>query len=392
MKKLKYLLLMLSLAVITSCGNNNVDTCDHSKSDWIIDLDATCTSEGLKHIECTKCKEVIKTETINKTNHDLVHHEAVDTTCTTSGYNAYDTCKNCSYTTYQEIKALGHNYINDECTRCHNKEEQSNLIYELNNSKTGYWVTGVKEETSKVIVPSTYNNIPVIGIEEHTFNNCNIVEEIEIADSVIYILDDFSGCNNLNKLSLPANASLTINNNELKEIIFTSDIGLENIKSLNKKINLDDANFRFLIYINAEKLEKLILLEDLMLCQCVYLNISSNAYNKYDNGYYLGTYNNPYYELVYTSDTNIYSIDINPNTKVIGNAAFKECSNLTSIEIPNSVTSIGNQAFDYCTSLTSLNIPNSVTSIGDYAFRSIKLIKDLILPNSLINIGNNAFD
>ena len=41
-------------------------------------------------------------------NHALTHHEAKAATCTEIGWDAYDTCSNCNYTTYVEIPASGH--------------------------------------------------------------------------------------------------------------------------------------------------------------------------------------------------------------------------------------------------------------------------------------------
>ena len=40
--------------------------------------------------------------------HDLEHHAAKAPTCTEPGWNAYDTCKNCDYNTYQVLPALKH--------------------------------------------------------------------------------------------------------------------------------------------------------------------------------------------------------------------------------------------------------------------------------------------
>ena len=40
--------------------------------------------------------------------HDLVQHAAKAPTCTEIGWNAYETCKNCDYTTYAELPALKH--------------------------------------------------------------------------------------------------------------------------------------------------------------------------------------------------------------------------------------------------------------------------------------------
>ncbi len=44
----------------------------------------------------------------NPLGHDLMHHEAKAVTCTGIGWNEYDTCSRCSYTTYEEAPALGH--------------------------------------------------------------------------------------------------------------------------------------------------------------------------------------------------------------------------------------------------------------------------------------------
>ena len=42
--------------------------------------------------------------------HDLVHHDAKAPTCTEIGWEEYDTCSRCDYTTKVEIPAPGHDY------------------------------------------------------------------------------------------------------------------------------------------------------------------------------------------------------------------------------------------------------------------------------------------
>lgn len=64
---------------------------------------------------------------------------------------------------------------------------------------------------------------------------------------------------------------------------------------------------------------------------------------------------------------------IQPNTRVIGSAAFYGCTRLTSVTIPNSVTSMGNYAFYGCTRLRSIDIPQSVTTIGLGSFAGTKI-------------------
>lgn len=159
---------------ITEAGWKPYDTCkregcdyttyqelpahEHQESDWIIDVVGTCVENGTKHKECTVChitmataadtsgvhvhtnqseenyleatctqegyyevvlfcldcgQEVSRTPVvIPAKSHELEHHEAKAVTCTERGWDAYDTCKNCSYTTFVEIPAPGH--VQDE--------------------------------------------------------------------------------------------------------------------------------------------------------------------------------------------------------------------------------------------------------------------------------------
>ena len=66
---------------------------------------ATCSAKAV----CVECGGEYGEKDPN--NHDLVHHEAKAPTCTDIGWDAFDTCKNCDYTDYQEIPALKHNLV-----------------------------------------------------------------------------------------------------------------------------------------------------------------------------------------------------------------------------------------------------------------------------------------
>ena len=69
---------------------------------------ATCTEIGWNEYDtCSRCDYTTYVE-IPALGHDLVHHDAQAATCTAIGWNAYDTCTRCDYTTYVEIPALGH--------------------------------------------------------------------------------------------------------------------------------------------------------------------------------------------------------------------------------------------------------------------------------------------
>ncbi len=69
---------------------------------------ATCTEKGWEAYDaCKNCAYTTYAE-IPATGHNLTRHEAKAATCTEKGWKAYDACKNCAYTTYAEIPATGH--------------------------------------------------------------------------------------------------------------------------------------------------------------------------------------------------------------------------------------------------------------------------------------------
>ena len=71
---------------------------------------ATCTEPGWEAYDtCSRCDYTTYVELTNG-GHSLTHHAAKAPTCTEPGWNAYDTCSRCDYTTYVELPALGHDY------------------------------------------------------------------------------------------------------------------------------------------------------------------------------------------------------------------------------------------------------------------------------------------
>lgn len=70
----------------------------------------TCTEIGWDAYEtCSRCDYTTRKE-LPALNHDLVRHVAQAATCTEKGWNAYETCSRCDYTTYVELPALNHDY------------------------------------------------------------------------------------------------------------------------------------------------------------------------------------------------------------------------------------------------------------------------------------------
>lgn len=69
----------------------------------------TCTEIGWDAYEaCKNCNYTTRKEL--PAQHDLEQHAAKAPTCTEIGWNAYETCSRCDYTTYAELSALNHDY------------------------------------------------------------------------------------------------------------------------------------------------------------------------------------------------------------------------------------------------------------------------------------------
>lgn len=110
----------VSIAVIPTGGQALLKACIHSftktsTASKYLKSSATCTSVAVYYKSCA-CGLASSTETftsgaINSENHALVHHEAKAPTCTEVGWEAYDTCSRCDYsTTKVEIPMAPHTY------------------------------------------------------------------------------------------------------------------------------------------------------------------------------------------------------------------------------------------------------------------------------------------
>ncbi len=98
-------------AVCEACGGeygekdpNNHDLEQHAAKA------PTCTEIGWDAYEtCSRCDYTTRKE-LPALNHALEQHEAQAPTCTEIGWDAYETCSRCDYTTYAELPALNHDY------------------------------------------------------------------------------------------------------------------------------------------------------------------------------------------------------------------------------------------------------------------------------------------
>lgn len=210
------------------------------------------------------------------------------------------TCVICGKT---EGKANGHNYVNGICVVCDYCSYKS-ARFELNETGASYIVTDCSwSAIGELVIPSTYNGLPVTCIADYAFSDCNKLTSITIPDSITSIgILAFSSCENLTSLQVSegnpvyhsaGNCIIETNSKTLIAGCNTSQIPADGSVS----------------------------------------GIGIFAFHGYDR---------------------ITSITIPEGTTWIGEDAFSYCFGMTSIVIPNSVNYISEQAFYECTGLTSV--------------------------------------
>ncbi len=104
-------------------GHEKIDAINHKNKVRHAAVAATCVAEGtIEYWSCPDCSKNFSDEActtvvtelttaINPDNHDIVKNAAKAPTCTEIGWDAYDTCSRCSYTTKVEKAANGHAYV-----------------------------------------------------------------------------------------------------------------------------------------------------------------------------------------------------------------------------------------------------------------------------------------
>ena len=174
------------------------------------------------------------------------------------------------------------------------------------------------------------NNYKVVGIEPLAFEECELIENIIIPDTVTDIgIGAFCWCTELTTIKLPSSLE------SIEYGVFYECNSLTSITIPNTVTTIGDEAF--------------------ITC------------------------------------TSLGNIILPNNLTSIGAEAFAHCESLTSIEFPNTLTSIGEGAFASCKALESIEIPSGVTVISDSAFYNCKLLTSVTLPNTLTSIEKDAF-
>lgn len=273
------------------------------------------------------------------------------------------------------------------------------LEFELSEDNSSYVVIGIGTCTDKDLnIPSEYNGKPVTAIGESAFSENKNIKTVTIPDSILTIGDEaFWLCSYIESVTI-GNSVTTIGEYafgscKLKELIIPDSVTTikENAFSSSELESLIlGKNVKYIgnkaFY--PKNLKTLIISSNLEYIGDGFGYYGNTKFktNKYQNGLYLGSEENPYQILYDVVDTSVTSFVFHENTKFINQSAFSDCDYITSLDLPKNLLSIGSLPKN----IKSISIPDSVNYLGTYAF-SYMDISQITLPTSLTKIQANIF-
>ena len=96
--------------------------------------DPTCLEEGFTTYHCSACDEDVVGNIVDALGHSIEYVDAQEPTCTEIGWDTYEYCSECDYSTYVEIPANGHTegevvVENEVSPDCVNNGSYDNVVY-----------------------------------------------------------------------------------------------------------------------------------------------------------------------------------------------------------------------------------------------------------------------
>ena len=221
-------------------------------------------------------------------------------------------------------------------------------------------------------------NEGLMQIGANAFTGISGIHKVVIPSTVSVVGDNiFSGCNNLNELTLSKAAldkgiygltatkstiqTVTLHNgiSDIPTHSFVNQTKLQNITMPDTITSINTSAFE-----GCTGLQSIILSEEL-------ITIGDSSFN--------GSY--------------LIHLTIPSKVLTIGNKAFYNCSQLQTVTIQGGVTSIGENAFYGCINLSKIIIPDTITNCGNGIFSGCNNLREITVNQVVLNKGmNNLFN
>lgn len=229
----------------------------------------------------------------------------------------------------------------------------------LNIEEDGYIIDDYYGNFSDITIPDTYNNLPIVEIDDEVFKNNESIHSVIISSNITRIgVEAFYECINLTNVIFNEGSELV----SIEKDAFLNCEQLQSFIIPNNVSKIGNSAFK-----NCNKLTSITLNKNLT-------SLGENAF---------------------ADCTSLESVVFEENISLdkISGGAFKNCISLTEITIPTDVSNIGPYAFSSCTNLSKVNLNEllNLTEIGNNAFENCESLVTFYLPKTISTISDNAF-
>ena len=332
----------------TACGAT-LEASDHV---WALrsTTPPTCTSTGAAVYGCTGC-DAVRTEELAVTAHNWSAWSPEE-----DGH-----ARSCLYGCgAREWEA--HRYEGDTCAVCGETNHAIGLIFVRYDTQTdGYMFAGSTENAEEIIIPDTYDGLPVVAIASEAFLGLTALRHITIGDNVTEILPDaFMGCTQL--ASITFGASLTPDAIDAEQFRNCSALAEISVARGNQSLYAQD---------NCLMNGGTLLLGGLT--AAIPEGVTA-----------IGAY-------AFSGRDILTALSIPDSVRAIGAYAFYECSHLETIGLGTGIASLADYTFASCTALRAVTFHGALTEIGTAAFQGCGALGSIDL-HAVVLIGELAFE
>ncbi|MCR5010121.1 MAG: leucine-rich repeat domain-containing protein [Clostridia bacterium] len=377
------------------------------------------------------------TNAVKHFGHNLVQHEAKQATCTEVGWEAYENCTHCNYTTYVEIPSPGQHTQAEPVIENYVEPYTSDGGYDLVTYCT---VCGEEVYREHIVLPAIYIAAGVCGAQGDnltwTLGNdgaLTISGEGAMADySYWHIGNNQFSCNSpwyeyrntINTIVL-SDGLTTVGKNAFRDCLFSSIVIPNGLKEIGEESFAGCTSLTSIVI--PDGIEQIgvsafsgctslstvsigngiVTLNEWIFCDCTSLGsiVIPESVQTINSPCFPGCVN--LHEITVPcstewsagGDVTLTTLHLTRGTGVMpdydisvySTPWYNSKSSLTTIIFDEGITNIGDNAFSRCTELSSVSIPDSVVSIGTWAFSSCASLTSISIPEDIISIGNQAF-
>lgn len=321
----------------TSENIGKIPDCAHIYGEWTTIEEATCTSIGYGIRVCSACGYKDYEFTRAKGHYFDRGITLKEATCTEDGYKQY-ICYDCNAVKAETVPAIGHSFENGTCANCGRKTYSEGLEFTLSADGTYYILEGMGTCTDvDLIIPETYNNLPVAEIGELAYNKRLNIKSVTIPRNITSIgRFAFSDCTRLEKVYF--NAENCADLASWGSDAFIGSGGEHGISVvIGKYVQRIPAH---LFDWSASSVSRLVNVVSLTFeADSVLKTIGESAF----------------------AVSGLIEVNLPDSVELIGKDAFRQSERLKTVNLGNGVTSVEAGAFDSCGNLENISIPDSIT-------------------------------